>query len=586
MAKIKILPEELVNQIAAGEVVERPASVVKELVENALDAGATFLEINIEKGGKEKIEVRDNGQGMSKKDAVLAVKRYSTSKIDSVDDLNQIKTFGFRGEALASIGSVSKFSLKTKTEDSVEGTKITLDSNNQPRAETCAHPTGTAIVVKDLFYNVPARQKFMKTDQTEFKHIREFVTGQAICHPQIGFRLTHNGREVFHISENQKLSERLTNLLNVDLEKFVSVKLEGDYFQIRGFIGLPEIARNKQSIQYLFINQRFLTNKTVIGAIYKAYEDLLPSGTKPAFILKIDIRQDLIDVNVHPRKEEVKFISPGEIFNTVSKSIYSRLNQTAETRSTVYQSPKTGDSQQAGGFKKSKSYYQPSEEKNRPSYVEHQKFMQSMFKEEGETYSGSEQGDIWQINLLYLVRADEKGLVIYDQHAAEERILFEKFKDDFLAKRGDRQELMFDEEVNLNQEDIEILKNQQDTLTSLGFKLSLDGKRAVFTGVPTVLKNKNIGRVIRDFIDELKEPEEEIQIEPSEAGIDRNTLTSLAYLACRSAVKQGDQLKLTKRREIINKIHQLGAKGMTCPHGRPTYIKISLANLNKRFHRS
>jgi DNA mismatch repair protein MutL len=585
MAKIKILPEELVNQIAAGEVVERPASVVKELVENALDAGATFLEINIEKGGIEKIEVRDNGQGMSKEDAVLAVKRYSTSKIDSVDDLNQIKTFGFRGEALASIGSVSKFKLATKTADSVEGTQVLMEGGKQPTVSVCGHPQGTTVTVNDLFFNVPARKKFMKTPQTEFKLIREFVTGQAICHPQIGFRLIHNEREVFHLQENQNLSERLTNLLNVDLEKFIPVELEGDYFQLRGFVGLPEIARKKQSIQYLFINQRFLTNKTVVGAIYKAYQDLLPSGTKPAFILKLNIRQDLIDVNVHPRKEEVKFVSPGVIFNALQSAVYSKLNQAAETQNTVYRSPPGRTDQQSANTKKSKSYYQPPEERHRPSFSQHQEFMQSMFKDKSDNYSEVSEGDIWQIGNLYLVSQIKEGLIIYDQHAAEERILFERFKKDFLAKRGDRQELMFDEEIELNQEDIEVLKKQKNTLTAVGFDFNVKENTAVFTGVPVVLKDKNIDRVIRDYIDELKEPEEEVQIKPTEAGIDRNTLTSLAYLACRSAVKQGDKLAPPKRRQVIDKVAKLGVKGMTCPHGRPTYIKISLANLNKRFHR-
>ncbi len=543
------------------------------------------MEINIEKGGTEKIEVRDNGEGMGLEDAKLALKRYSTSKIDSVGDLNQIKTFGFRGEALASIASVSKFNLKTKTADSVEGTEITFD-NNHPKAEICAHPKGTTVVVEDLFYNVPARKKFMKTPQTEFKHIRDFVTGQAICHPKIGFRLTHNGREVFHLPENQDLSARLTNLLNLDLDKFLPVKLKADYFSLKGFIGLPETARKKQSVQYLFVNNRYLSNKTVSGAVYKAYSSLLPSGIKPAYILKINVRQDLIDVNVHPRKEEVKFISPGVIFNTLNKAVYSKLNQAAEREKTVYQAPPSQVHQQATGDKRSKSYYQPKPDQKQADYTQQKEFVQSVLAEPGETYGDVGGDDVWQINNLYLVTQDQDGLVIYDQHAAEEKILFEKFKKDFVEKRGDSQELMFDEKIELIPEDMEILENQKEALEAVGFEFEIKEKSVVISGVPVVLESKNIGVIFRNYLDEVKDPEEELQPNSGGMEIDPDTLTSLAYLACRSAVKQGDKLNRAKRREIINKVRKLGAKGMTCPHGRPTYIKISISNLNKHFHRT
>ncbi len=583
--KIKVLPEELVNQIAAGEVVERPASVVKELVENALDAGATFLEISIVKGGKEGIEVRDNGQGMTKEDALLAVKRYSTSKINSVDDLNQIKTFGFRGEALASIASVSKFTLKTKPSDSVEGTKITLDDNGQPKAETCAHPTGTTVEINDLFYNVPARQKFMKTDQTEFKHIRDFVTAQAICHPQIGFLLNHNEREVFNLPENQKLSSRLTNLLNLDLEQFLPIELKADYFSLKGFVGLPEVARKKQSVQYLFVNQRYLSNKTVSGAIYKAYSQLLPSGIKPAYVLKINVRQDLIDVNVHPRKEEVKFISPGVIFNNLYKAIYSKLNQAAENQRVVYKAPPSQVHQQSAGGGTAKSNYQP-ETRPKPNYTEQQQFVQSILEDKDSGLVNSGPNDIWQISSLYLVVRGDKELIIYDQHAAEEKILFEQFKKDFMAKRGDSQELLFEEEISLTPEDLNLVKEHQKTLEAIGFQFEITNNAIKIKGIPIVLEDKNIGVIFRNYLDELKSPEEELHPDPGDTGIDKNTLTNLAYLACRSAVKQGDKLTPAKRQEIINKLSDLGAVGMTCPHGRPTYIKISLTDLNKRFHRS
>ncbi len=577
MNRIRVLPEELVNQIAAGEVIDRPASVVKELVENSLDAGATYLEIDVDKGGIEKIEIRDNGQGMGKKDAQLAVKRYSTSKINSVDDLNQIKTFGFRGEALASIASVSNFSMKTKTGQTVEATEISVDGGKKPVVKTTGHPKGTTVIIKDLFFNVPARKKFMKTAQTEFKHIREFVSAQAICHPKIGFRLSHNNREIFHLPENQKIADRLVGSLNLNLDQFLPIDIKADYFHLKGFAGMPETARKKQPVQYLFINQRWLTNKTVAGAVYKAYSELVPPGIKPAYILKINIRQDLIDVNVHPRKEEIKFVSPGVIFETVYKSIYSKLSQTAEGQKRVYQSSAEEFSQKPTSRQKHK--------KQTPPITYHQEFIQSFFEDSQDVDKETFQGNIWQINNLYLVVPADDGLFIYDQHAAEERILFEQFKTDFKSKQPTRQELMFDEKISLHPDDVNLLKKQKQTLEAVGFRFKIKGAKAVVSGIPGILKDQNAGILIRDFLDELQNPEEEFQANPEETGIDAETLKCLTYLACRSAVKQGDKLPPRQRQEIIDKIDKLGVKGMTCPHGRPTYIKISLTELAKRFKR-
>ncbi len=580
MNKIKILPEKIVNQIAAGEVVERPASVVKELVENSLDAGASFIEINIDKGGKEKIKIRDNGQGMSRQNAQLAVKRYSTSKIKSIDDLNQINTFGFRGEALASIASVSKFNLKTKTAGSVEGTELIIQGSKKPAIQTCGHPSGTTITVEDLFFNIPARQKFLKTSQTEFKHIRDFVTAQAICHPKTGFRLIHNSREIFNLAENKTITDRLINLLNLDLDQFSTIEIKADYFNLKGFVGLPETARKKQSIQYLFINQRYLSNKTVSGAIYKAYRQLLPSGIKPAYILKLNVRQDLIDVNVHPRKEEIKFISPGIIFETVYKAISSKISQTAENHKNVYQTPKIKADQ-------SKIFSQPKIYKNQPTYTDKEKFIKAIFEDKEETYTGINESEIWQINNLYLIVPDVDGLIIYDQHAAEERILFEEFKTNFKSKQGTSQELMFDEEIKLTPQDVNLVKKHQAILETIGFKFTIGENLIKVGAVPIILKDKNIDMIIKDYLDELKDPEEDFDFDSNQPpGIDVQSLTSLAYLACRAAVKQGDKLIPRKRQEIIDKINNLGSKGLTCPHGRPTRIKINLNELNKRFHRS
>jgi DNA mismatch repair ATPase MutL len=292
----------------------------------------------------------------------------------------------------------------------------------------------------------------------------------------------------------------------------------------------------------------------------------------------------LIDVNVHPRKEEVKFISPGVIFDSLYKAIYSKLNQAAESQRVVYKAPPSQVHQQAARSGAVKSDYQP-ENRPKPSYSQQQQFVQSIL-EDKDVFDDLDSGDIWQVGQLYLIVRGNKELIIYDQHAAEEKILFEQFKQDFIDKRGDTQELLFEEKIELDPEDLDLVENQKEALATIGFELKVEDSTAKIKGIPVILEDKNIGVIFRNYLDELKSPEEELHPDPENTGIDENTLTNLAYLACRSAVKQGDKLSPAKRREIIDKLNDLGAVGMTCPHGRPTFIKISLSDLNKRFHRN
>ncbi len=613
MPKIKILPQKLADQIAAGEVVERPASVVKELIENALDAEATFVEVIVKEGGKEEIKVKDDGEGMDKQDAEMAVRRYATSKVFSEEDLTAIATFGFRGEALSSIAAVSKLTLKTATENAVNGVEVSLEGGKQPQVSICAHPRGTTILVQDLFYNVPARRKFLKTTNTEFRHIRDVFKAQALITPAVGFTLVHNDKVIYSVPDSQSWPQRITSLLEWDLDHFSELELTADYLSIKGYLALPELARKRRVDQYLFVNQRPLYNKTVSGAIYSAYQDLLPKGIHPPYVISIDVREDLVDVNVHPRKEEVRFVSPNTIYSTVKNAVNSSLSKSAEDISSGrkdYQ--KTVGS--IGGLERISP--SPSVLRAKQFSEGKEKWVQTDFDSSAtpqdtihfydRLFDDGQASGIYQLANQYLLAPVDDGLLIYDQHAAEERILLEDFAAQFKKERrdGSSQELLFDERLDLVREDRQVLQQYRDILENVGFQFrNLDNTNqpVYITAIPLSLKGKDIKVVLYEFIDDLQgQPDGVFETGPtagedsagiaSEDGVDldldEETRQALVYLACRGAVKKGDFLTEVERRTLVAKLENLRDSGLTCPHGRPTRIKISLTELDKMFKRT
>ncbi len=594
-------------------------------MENALDAGASYVEVTVRDGGKKEILVRDNGSGLSEEDAKLAVKRYATSKISSADDLNSISTFGFRGEALSSIASVSKFSLKTAEKDAVKGTEITSTGGSDLKVSTCAHPQGTTVIVKDLFYNLPARRKFLKTTRTEFNHIKETVTAQALIKPRIGFSLQHNGKQIFTVPKNQDWGQRITALLDWDLQHFAELEIEADYISLRGYLGLPELARKRRPEQYIFVNNRPLYNKTISGALYSAYENLLPQGVHPPYIIDLKIRPDLVDVNVHPRKEEVKFISPNTVFSTVKNAAGSALSKAVENMGglkAAHSAAATRPSYESrsGGLlrKSSPRGRQPSptpggkEDWRQISINDKATTEQSLqfYQQLAETQLDS---GIYQLAQLYIVIPVEDGLLIYDQHAAHERVLLEKFKNQYKneQEKGESQELMFALEIELKDTDCSVLAEYEGLLSKIGLRLEgLDsGGPVLVKAVPVLLKDRDVDQVLKEFVDDLYNNVDDGRGMPrsykertsdtngsqiSEGGNRKRTMEvelpgktkkALTYLACRSAVKQGDRLTEKEMYNLIEDLEELGKQGLACPHGRPTRIKLSLADLGKMFKR-
>lgn len=588
MHKIKILPERLANQIAAGEVVERPASVVKELVENSIDAGAANIEVQIKDGGKKKIRVIDDGEGISKEDAKLAFKRHATSKITNEDDLHRIKTMGFRGEALASIAAVSKVTLRSRV-GAERGIELKIETGKIVEEKPAGIPTGTDITIKDLFYNVPARQKFLKTTRTESKHIIKIVTNLALAHPNVGFVLEHNRKETINVAANAE--NRVEQLLGEDfLNQMQSVDLDHPHLQITGWVNKPGYGSGSSKNQYLFVNQRRVDNKIVYGAVKKAFGGILGRGEYPQFLLFLKINPDLVDVNVHPRKEEVRFVNEGSVFRLVLQTIQKAIEKKSVDQ---YDSRPVG--QYAG---KSVDRYDGNQEEANAK--------QPTLRDSATTLPGYRTTDlpkhrltgppvhrptdvsILQINNLYLVTEDHNsgGLTIYDQHAVHERILYEKFLADFKnqQEKGESQELLMAEMLSLSQSDFERLMENKQTLEKIGFDLEEFGKNTVkINAVPTVLRKRNQYTFLTDFLSDLSNLRD--LKGKSEGSVDLQTHNFLSMLACRSAIKAGDRLNSTQAQELLKQLAETQTN-YTCPHGRPVKTVLTSKELEKMFRRS
>lgn len=630
MGKIRILSENISNQIAAGEVVERPASVVKELVENSIDAGATRIQVHIEDGGKKKIRVIDNGEGMIESDAKTAFKRHATSKISDADDLHRIRSLGFRGEALSSIASVSMITLKTRQQSQPKpvgfesppqsraqgrdeystnaGVEIRLEGGQIKETKPVGFPGGTEIVVADLFYNVPARQKFLKATRTEGRHITEVVVNAALGHPEVELTLTHNGREVvrtpqYHVGYGAQragtsLHNRIADLLGDDFLKCMQeVSLNHPHLTIHGWVNAPGYGAASNKDQYLFVNQRRIDNRTVYGAVRKAFGGILGRGEYPRFLLFLEIDPALIDVNVHPRKEEVRFVNEGTVFNLVRQTVEKAIS----SQSTAHSAQFEGD---RGPMRLRDAPSFPASTPNFPlpqTKSAHRTTQEQLQDEWSE--SRLEQQTILQAHNLYLITENpsaEGGLALYDQHAVHERILYEKFVADFTKAKesAESQTLLMPVTLSLSATDFETLMENKKTLEKIGLALDEFGGNTVKVGaVPSVLKNRDLRALLNELLSNLSDLGG-LKGSPQEAThtVDLQTHRVLSTLACRSAIKAGDRLTPLQAQELLRQLHELETNpsspsglrrtNYTCPHGRPVKAIVTERELEKMFRRS
>lgn len=596
MSKIHILSEDLVNKIAAGEVVERPASVVKELLDNAYDSGANQVFIEIEDGGMKKIKIADNGTGMDKIDMELAFKPHATSKINSEDDLLNIKSYGFRGEALSSIASVSKVTLKSRISNENLGNEIKIEGGNFISINETGAPLGTTVTVEDLFFNIPARKEFIKSSQSEYKAILDIVEAHAIANPKIGITLINNDKTIYSLPKDHLIEDRVKAVAGNDLnDKLIPIFFEHPHIEIYGFAGKPEIASERRKLQIIFVNKRAIENKSIAFAVKDAYSSLIPKNTYPQYVLFIDVQPNIVDVNVHPRKEEVKFSNEQLIFTSVRNAVKAALDRTNLVPGSTNQNPLANNPfatpSPFGGFNNPPRVASPFGSQQRPFArpMSPQKptnsFWDSPFEdmppENTKPFNNYSNRKVYQFHNLYLVTETESGIMIYDQHAVHERILYEKLKNknSELNKDESVQKLLEPVVVNLSAKESSTLEDYLEDLKAYGFEIEEFGPNAFkITQVPASMTDKSIKNIFHEILEDL-ESDKEIKSQ------DNKTEKILTYLSCRMAYKAGDNIPNEEAAALID---QLGDTEIqyTCPHGRPVKVEISLKELSKMFKRT
>jgi DNA mismatch repair protein MutL len=572
MSIIKLLPEHLVNQIAAGEVIERPSCVVKELLENSLDASATHITLEIDGAGDERITVTDNGYGMGPKDALLALERHATSKIESQEDLSTIKTMGFRGEAIASIASVSHLALQTKRKEDETGIAIRSIAGTIEHKEECACPKGTQITMKNLFFNTPARKKYLKSMSTEYRSILKLFQRIALINMSTHFKLVHDNSLVADYPPVEKLTERVKQVLGKHTaDNIMDLQYESNGLFVNGVIGKPELGRKGTKHQYLYVNGRPIKHNLFSYSLAESYRSLLMDRKKPFFVINIKVNPELIDVNVHPRKLEIRFRNQSHIFAVLRKATKNVLDQnnlmpSLELSSQVYKEIDSTDTNEQTQYKAPLTYNHSRPAKlNKYSYTQEEKNAPSMMP-------------LAQIAKSYILAENENGLILIDQHAAHERIRFEELMDQFEHTQKQKQQLLLPINIELSPHENEILKKHINTISTLGFDIEEFGKNTyIIRSVPAIIDQENTESILFNVISDLADNK------PTHAVTDPQK-SVIEYMACRSAIKFGKSLSHEEMIELIRQLDNL-KRPYTCPHGRPSMIQVTFDELEKRFKR-
>ena len=590
---IKALSEDLRNKISAGEVVERPSSVVKELIENSLDAGSSEISIVIEKGGHHTIQVRDNGSGISPDDLPSSIKRFHTSKIETVDDLFSINTLGFRGEALSSIASISEMSILSGNGNR-EGAEL-LILNGAPReVQPAADIGGTEITIRNLFYNTPARKKFLKTPRTELRKIVDVVRCYGLAFPDVEFRLVADDRDIFHVHA-EPLEERIDNLLDPTYSRnLLPLNITKGDIALSGFVGNLNLVRSRPGEQYLFLNRRFIKDRLMNRAVYNAYESLIKRGEYPFFVINLLLPGDQVDVNVHPMKTEVRFKDEWRLFHILKSEVADALSSVLDTI------PGFDTSYQNGEINKGNDNFNPystapretiptdpnqntlefnSSDNLSPSKVDiirARDYVTKLAEKPVNNQQSIATENIWQIHKKYIVSEVNSGLVIIDQHVAHERILYEDALKAFESTSMASQTLLFPETLEFSPDDFDALFDVLPYLEKIGFKIKKQDNLSIkIDAIPSEMAIGNEREVIREILDNfLKERKKYSSFQEGIA----------AMFACKAAIKAGDSLMREEMQELVNRLFST-KHPYYCPHGRPIIVQMSLDELDGRFER-
>lgn len=623
---IQLLSPRLANQIAAGEVVERPSSVLKELVENCLDAGASQVDIELENAGVKLLRIRDNGSGIALSDLPLALARHATSKITTLDDLEGVTSLGFRGEALASISSVSRLELITSTDDSGKGWRVVAEGREmQSQVSPAPHPRGTSLIMRDLFFNTPARRKFLRTERTEFSHLEEVFRRLALSRQDVAFTLKHQGKLIHQLTavpcytKDEDLQQRrVTQLLGKDfIEQSLPIEAVATGIQLRGWVGLPIYARAQADRQYFFVNGRVVRDKLVAHAIRQAYQDVLYGGRHAVFVLYLDVDPKIVDVNVHPTKNEVRFRDGRWVHDFIFSSLHRRLSGTLigaeKTDAEKTDAEKTGAEKNGAEQPASQQSYPTAESANQFSSPAKQLQEQASLnwpmpqstatafkpttvtgatldfyrqlatdlppKETAATSDIPPLGyALAQMQGIYILAQNALGLVVVDMHAAHERITYERLKTDWLQRPLTAQPLLIPEAVSADEVAVELASNHVALLHDLGVQLDILGpQELVIRSMPVLLQGANAAALVSTLLDELKRYGTARSLEQSINEV-------LASIACHGSVRAGRQLAIPEMNALLRDM-EITPRSDQCNHGRPTWFQLSMQDLDKMFLR-
>ncbi|MBC6414439.1 MAG: DNA mismatch repair endonuclease MutL [Chromatiales bacterium] len=600
---IKVLPSQLINQIAAGEVIERPVSIVKELVENSLDANADQITIKIEHGGFKSIEVSDNGDGIAADQLRLALSRHATSKISSFEDLTAITQFGFRGEALPSIASVSHLTLSSQVSSEESGNQIVVDGGDATVGEVVptARRPGTTVTVNDLFFNVPARRKFLKTERTEFSHIQQFLYRIALARFDVEFILVHNAKTVFHFSRAQHQTDQLVRLQKIlgkaFAEQNVHFSEKIDSIAVCGWLGLPTISRSQPDMQYCYVNGRVVRDKTISHAVRQAYNDVLYQERHPCYILYLDIAAEKVDVNVHPAKHEVRFHDQRLVHDFIHIAVKRALAELSPENTTNLAEHQRQLQNDRPDYKIPPTAAQPHlnlSAANRSSGAMSRDFYRQVAEHvsppvEPDRSQGADKtaaeyplpplGEaICQVHGIYIVAQNAKGLVLVDMHAAHERITYERLKVAYRAQSVPSQPLLVPETLEVSEKEADLCEHYAQTLAEVGFGVERIGLAKLrIRRVPSLLKNTDYGQLLSDVLADFIE-------HGTSQRIESNINEVLSTMACHGSVRANRKLSVDEMNVILRDIESTERSGQ-CNHGRPTWLQFSIEQLDKLFKR-
>ncbi len=567
MRPIRVLPELLVSQIAAGEVVERPASVLKELLENSLDAGATSIQVTLDEGGVRRIQVEDDGEGIAQAELRLALARHATSKIASLEDLEGVATMGFRGEALASIASVSRLRLATRTRDAAHGAEIRTEGAALGDPGPAARAPGTTVAVEDLYFNTPARRKFLKSEPTEFGHCDEVFRRIALARPEVAFSLRHNGRVSRHLRA-QSAAERAATLLGQEfMQQALAVEAGGAGMRLTGLAGSPQVATARADSQYFFVNGRFVRDRVLAHAVREAYAEVMHGDRQPAYVLNLEIDPRAVDVNVHPAKIEVRFRDSRAVHQFVRHALERALAPSAAEAPVAYASVAHAPAMQS-----SFSLAQPARA--------YQAFMAAATAPVPVADESSEPlgHALAQLHGIYILAQNAAGLVLVDMHAAHERIVMERLKLALESGQVARQSLLVPAVFSAEPLDLAVTEENREALERMGLELEVSGPNTLTVrAAPALLASGDVVGLARDLLAEMRE-------HGASAMLSARQNELVATMACHAAVRAHRILSVPEMNALLRDMERTERSG-SCNHGRPTWYQLTLADLDKLFLR-